>query len=735
MGRRGIQGSYSDIIALLPTAPKTTGGNLQLADGQIGLFKDESGNDGLPAVNNITTTLNAKYYLEVGTSIKSNSGGYTSKGLRSVAFKAEDVLDVKFSESKPAQVAKVYLGWDGLNSNKSISLQKGQVSTITVRLSGEPIGHLGYSDGVFEQTYTVSAPFEEACEDNCTPASCETFLLPVVNDIKNTLLRSGVKLEDIIDVIPVSNCLPDQSPTGSVTFYTITLCDNGDDAALGLVEGQVNAPVVRVSYVGNVSTYQVYTSNGAPEDFVSPAKSVKTDCEGDCPDGFVAVGGGYAYTFAIEDDGTNLASTLLDTIVEVADTATAIAGVTVGAPAALRAAGTYTINSGYTTSGSGTGATFTVVVNGSGAATVTINNHGTGFAVANTITIPDALLGAGGAVALVLTVATLITNVATVTKLGQVFGQGKYLVVSSSPLSTASLTDLTTENPTLAYEISGFSESICVEEEPATTEWVEGDSCDTFLKSFFIDLQDTECGNSRLAELQAAYPELMISEDEETTPTTCRRRYVTSVVSEFLCRDCHTDLYKVTAPANFGVIAWEEVPAAASEEANCKCGILFQGKEFKQCPPKELAHEIATRVGQVKIEVSGGETPLYLPVGYRNYTGEPFAVTHAQRPFDGTGWGFEYITAEKEAYKRLVGVPSGNSYAEQWFKGTTSKLEPCEQYDTISVKVKANKHISSFANVTSAEHRYIYIVPKGTKPVFQSFFNMVAAGNPNAGSI
>lgn len=80
---------------------------------------------------------------------------------------------------------------------------------------------------------------------------------------------------------------------------------------------------------------------------------------------------------------------------------------TIGAADALRTAGTYDIDSGFTTDGNGTGAEFTVVVDGSGAATVTVDTVGDDYAPDETITIPDSLLGSGGAAALTFDVATI----------------------------------------------------------------------------------------------------------------------------------------------------------------------------------------------------------------------------------------------------------------------------------------------------------------------------------------
>ena len=79
----------------------------------------------------------------------------------------------------------------------------------------------------------------------------------------------------------------------------------------------------------------------------------------------------------------------------------------IGAAAGARTEGTYSISaSDYTKTGLGTGATFTIVVNGSGAAAVTIDEGGDRFVIGDVITVADSKLGSGGAAALTFNVAT-----------------------------------------------------------------------------------------------------------------------------------------------------------------------------------------------------------------------------------------------------------------------------------------------------------------------------------------
>ena len=82
---------------------------------------------------------------------------------------------------------------------------------------------------------------------------------------------------------------------------------------------------------------------------------------------------------------------------------------TIGAADASRATGSYTITSSdWTSDGAGTGAEFTVDVDGSGAATITVDTAGSGFVVDETITIADSDLGGGGGAALTFDIATLV---------------------------------------------------------------------------------------------------------------------------------------------------------------------------------------------------------------------------------------------------------------------------------------------------------------------------------------
>lgn len=106
-----------------------------------------------------------------------------------------------------------------------------------------------------------------------------------------------------------------------------------------------------------------------------------------------------------------------------------ITGLTYPAADPLRAEGSWPVAAGdYTTSGAGTGAEFTVVVDNTGALYVTFvtsnTSGGQGFEIGDTITIPDAIVGDGGAADVVLTVSAVAEATATFTASASVTGGG-----------------------------------------------------------------------------------------------------------------------------------------------------------------------------------------------------------------------------------------------------------------------------------------------------------------------
>lgn len=101
-------------------------------------------------------------------------------------------------------------------------------------------------------------------------------------------------------------------------------------------------------------------------------------------------------------------------------------------------------------------------------------------------------------------------------KFGNKDGKGTYSVVLDNPLTSAETTTFLTANPTAELSARGKTNDVCSDTDTVTYTWVDGEVCTSILENYSIVLKDNECGESRLAELQAAYPDLTIIEGTYT---------------------------------------------------------------------------------------------------------------------------------------------------------------------------------------------------------------------------
>ena len=202
----------------------------------------------------------------------------------------------------------------------------------------------------------------------------------------------------------------DGSPAGSTLGVGFSLAVDEDPAyeEIYIYDVKGEALVAGDSFTVNSVTYTVLASGVTPGPYgyvqsYDPVNAHLKIALGEGSAGFTA--GTDFYDTPTLNNGTR-------TIAEVVD-GKILSINSIGAADGSRAAGTYTISAPSGTTGSGTGDTYSIVVDGSGAATVTVVDGGKGHAAADTITVNDSLLGSGGGAALTFNVATVSTGVNT----------------------------------------------------------------------------------------------------------------------------------------------------------------------------------------------------------------------------------------------------------------------------------------------------------------------------------
>lgn len=534
MNSRSHNSAYSRLMVLsdlgTDNVVKASGGSRDLANGQIGLFRMAGATArGVEAVASMDSYSGKELFqIQVGTGRTQDAGGMTNKNFSTISFSREDVLDVSFASAKAPVYSEVTLGYNG-TSGSGIQLKENEATTVSLKLFGEQLSYLGFRDGVANMQFSVFSGSPEACDNclnPCATTSCTSIVRDLVEDIRTYELRAGsdlgtgasIKVGDLVDVIGTYSCTPDLVPSSSVVYYTLELCDDGTSQALAKVQSQYDDGTVveRIEREGTQSTYQIIKSGGAPANFAptqtytlepSGAKRliytpVLLDCEV-CPTGYSKVTGGYVWKITLQTDMLSAAN--IKTALE------ATAATTASVTAVGRATG----------------------------------------------------------------------DVATEVFIGVIDAEVTHDSVLAQLIAVAPGTGL--EGVTSAADVEivaeGQSSDVCVSDTDGVASpiaWTTGKSCDIFSKTIELDV-DLDCGpfatpaaktaasNTKLAELQAIYPDLNVTLNAANIGD-CRARFDGVLTSEPVCEDCETPepIYPAM-PDDYEFSAWSERTVGASE--------------------------------------------------------------------------------------------------------------------------------------------------------------------------
>ena len=179
-----------------------------------------------------------------------------------------------------------------------------------------------------------------------------------------------------------------------------------------------------------------------------------------------------------------------------------------------------------------------------------------------------------------------------------------------------------TARPEAEVKYLGEIKDVCSKTTTTTTAWVAGETCVATTKGFSIIVKDNDCGATRLPELQAAYPDLVITEDRVVGG--CKRKYNTTVPTNIVCPECSPIFLQPfygEAPDNFEGISWEAV--AETYDADALMGITIKGKPFFMYP--EIYEEDFVPFIETSLKVKSAS------FGWReddilNYTGSQYDV-------------------------------------------------------------------------------------------------------------
>jgi hypothetical protein len=751
----GFQRAFDRAFFVSGGNVKTSGGSKNLAKGQLAVVDIfSSGDEGATILSSFLGLPKDKKRLEVrvGTSPMKANRSYSDKAASTAPFSLSEIKKLRVSVPTRTEqtVDKVILGYDGFDPNTAFSFKTGQkYLRISLKLKN---GLIQYRGGLDHEEVHVNVEIPD-CDvlddcvdcDGCAAVDCQSITLEAIKRLREHQVAGGSVVADYVDITPVFSC-DSEAPEGTVdfTYYTLDVCDTGDDEALSLVQAQYNVPVIRINRAGSTSTYQLLLEDPAtPADYEQSIASVLKGCTA-CPAGWDTVAGGYVYAITIEDDGADVSTVITTNLAN-----------------AKYVAGT--------------------VVRASG------NNAGVGF----------------------------------------------YTAVYSSPITAAEIASFvgtaTNSRNTATIDFVGEKQAFCADDTVTEIAWVAGETCSAVTETYSIVLPDTECGESRLAELQAAYENLVIAIADSPTLSTleltltgtdgtanvnidgvdylvtsgtsltataaafvtshsaailaatgatvtaaagvltfsglntvledititnatedldgtlgeleaqedrrgCQTRYTATVNTNMVCEECDPvfkDFYVSSAPESFETILWSKDEGSSILPAgNCLCGIMFTGKTFLLSGDEALRDMVGFTETSTQVQVAGGY-PDEIREGIGLIEKGTYAVKYLSRWTERTHLYGNLRDMEKEGKVYFEGKRYDNGYLGRVLRGETATVQDnLKQAVFFYLEVGHEAYTQSFAGKNTQNIEYAFVVELGRHYDVMNLLNNLAA---NAG--
>lgn len=314
---------------------------------------------------------------------------------------------------------------------------------------------------------------------------------------------------------------------------------------------------------------------------------------------------------------------------------------------------------------------------------------------------------------------------------GQDAGLGFYTVVINDSLTEAEVVAFVAVNPTAIIEEVGQVNAICENATVTTTSWVNCGTCNVIEEKYILDLPDTVCGDNRLAELQAAYPELTIILDPNGVTGGCQTRYQTSVVSNIVCDECD-DIFKdsfiTEAPGSYEGKTWVYDIAdnvASSPEGNCKCGIRFKAKPFVLSADECFRDDINFVEDSVRLRVSGGY-PTEIREGIGRTSKDIFHMEYVRRYAPRTHVGGRLQHFEENDRLHFRGETGHGGALKRLLRGTESSIDQNAQYVDYALTIRPTNYSQSNSLQHSSTTTYHFFVEVGRHKDVEELLNKVA---------
>jgi hypothetical protein len=742
----GLNKAFERNFFLIDGAVKTSGGSLNLAKGQLAAIDQTKATaEGLKVVSSFAGKAKDKkdFTLRVGIEGKTPGRSYSDKSFSTLPFALNEVtgLSVSVPQITEHVVDELVIGYDGTPGTEFNFKTGDAYFRIAVKLEGGALEFRGGKDACEYLGVNIEIPacnpFEDCVDcDGCAAVDAKAIIMEAVERLRRKQVTGGKTVADFIDITPVLSCDTDLTATLiPYDYYTLELCDTGDDSAKAIVTAQYDTPVKRIDRKGAISTYQMLlpTAAGDPNDFEASVASIIKGCD-TCPAGYTAVTGGYVYAFTIEDDAVDKSALIAAISTYAAGTVVRSgnnAGVgfyTAVLTAKITDAQITTLLGGAVPSNTFTvelvGKVSTVCNPDAGGATTawTIGEQLNAVNESYNVWLPDTTCGDSRLAELQdayseLTVAIAQTRTLTLTgasgTANVTIGGTAYLATFATSLTLTATNFVTTHAATILA-----AKGVVV---------TAANGVLTFA-NVGVALPAISRANASgdLAGTLAAAADVTGG---------CQTKYTTSVISNLVGDECdaiYKDAYITSMPAAFENIDWEKAAndQTIEKSGNCKAGIRFKSRVFQLDGDEALRNMIGFTETSTRIQVSAGfpdeirEGIGRLPEG--GYTAKYLSTQKHRTHLAGN---LRHLEDEGRAYFR--DIKNNRDYLGRLLRGETSNMQDnTAQYIQYKLKVSSSKHAQGFAGRITDDINYNFFVEVGKQADLENLLNNLAA---NAG--
>lgn len=292
------------------------------------------------------------------------------------------------------------------------------------------------------------------------------------------------------------------------------------------------------------------------------------------------------------------------------------------------------------------------------------------------------------------------------------FGQSTYTVVSDTELADAA-----------GLESLGEVRQSCVLTTPTTIAWVADGTLLQAAKTYRVTLADDICGNDRLADVQAAYPDNVVTLVDAAGD--CVHSYDMVVYSNPYEVGCGIEQATFNAPTSFEGAEWRALPDAPLANGTvCKTGLRLEVGVVHPVTNEVTFDSFPYDASAVYLEVSSGNQDYNSNIPLENLWAVKY-IQNVKFP-KGAGAYIQKLEQDSLAYNRKV--RSQDAYIRQ-LEAYEFQAKQGLFYDEYVLEFDFEYMVGGWSQRYTDSYSVFVYVPEGQGKAFETAINSYLASS------